>query len=590
MIHLPRIAAALALSSALAMPAFAQDAAAPVAVATPVSAPSTSAMVNLVRALVAKGTLSVAEGQALLDQAQAEATRAQAATASIAPPGTVRVPYVPESVRAQIRDELKADVMQTARAEGWAEPGKVQDWVGRIKLFGDFRYRSEFQYFGRGNTPQVNDYNAFNANGPTEINPNFPGSSFAPPLLNTTRDRQNRENLRLRFGLTADVADPVKVTLRLATGDNNGPVSTNSTLGGGFVKKNIWVDRAYVELTPIPGVTLTAGRMPDPFTNMSIPYDDLVWDPDVNFDGITGRLDSGDRFGERLGVHVLGGAFPIEFGGANFRTAVDGSTPRSINKWLYAAQIGADYKVRHDIGVRSSASFYYFDNVQGQISDPCETYLPGTNCSTDPLRPAFLQKGNTVFALRNIVGPPGSSAFSQRQFVGLTFAFHELDLKTDVTVQLDKTKSVTVGGEYVKNLAFRRGDLCKLVAGTSGAADSYRGPVGSTGCGAANTDSSFTGGDTAWTIRATVGYPEVKHFGQWNVTGGYKYIESDAELDQFADSDFHLGGTNAQGYYIAGTLGLFDGVSGRARYLSANQISGAPLAIDVLQIDLMVAF
>ena len=607
---LPRAVLALALSSALALPVVAQTSAA---------APSTSAMVNLVRALVAKGTLSAAEGQALLQQAEAEAAKAQASTV---PPGTVRVPYVPESVRAQIRDELKEDVLQTAKAEGWAQPGKVQDWVGKIKLFGDFRYRGEFQFYGRGNDGGIIDFNAFNANGPTEIN--SAQSGYAPPLINSTRDRANRENIRLRFGLTADVSDAVKLTLRLATGDNNGPVSTNSTLGGGFAKKNIYVDRAYVDLTPTTGVTLTGGRMPNPFVNNVLVYDDLVWDPDVNFDGIAARLDSGDRFGEKLTVRATGGAFPLEYGNPSFRTTLN-DTPRSSNKWLYAAQLVGDWRFRHDIGVRASAAYYYFDNVQGQVSDPCETSITGgTNvvlaCSTDPLRPAFLQKGNTVFALRNLVPDPRSPTnFSQRQFAGLTFAFQELDLKTDVTIKLDEKKVAVVGGEYVKNLAFKRRDICKAVAGFGGTAATSRGPINNVGtvvdaqgnpvtvpnpadpttrvpitpCADLtpyNAKIPFEGGDTAWTIRATIGYPEVKQFGQWNVSGGYKYIETDAILDQFADSDFHLGGTNAQGYYIAGTLGLFDGVSGRARWLSANEISGPPLAIDVLQLDLLVAF
>jgi len=38
---------------------------------------------------------------------------------------------VPENVRAQIHDELKDDVLQTAKAKGWAAPGETQDCVLR---------------------------------------------------------------------------------------------------------------------------------------------------------------------------------------------------------------------------------------------------------------------------------------------------------------------------------------------------------------------------------------------------------------------------------------------------------------------------
>ncbi len=608
---LPRLAAMLALTTALAGPAFAQNAPAPTPAAA--VAPSSNAMVNLVRALVAKGTLTPEAGQALIAQAEAEARQVQA---SAPPPGTVRVPYVPESVRAQIRDELKADVLQTARAEGWAQPGRVQDWVGHVKIFGDFRYRAQFNFFGRGNANDVIDFNQFNAGGPTEINPSVAGSTFAPPLLNTTRDRLNRQNIRLRFGLTAQIADPVDVTFRLATGDNNGPVSTTSQLGGGFSKKDVFVDQAFVNLRPIDGLVLTGGRMPNPFYSQ-----DVIWDPDLNFDGITLAGDSGERFGERLKLHAVVGAFPLEYGSDRFQSTSNPSVnrARSTNKWLYAAQLFGVYQFRHDISLKAGAAYYHFDSIQGRPSDPCETFVVGTECSTDPLRPAFLQKGNTVFALRNIVGPPGSVNFSQRQFVGLTFDYNVLNLNADATITLDEKKRVLVGGNYIRNLAFRRSDVCKLFRGNgTTTADTQQGPINNIGqvrdaqgnlvtvldpttntqvpinpcadLAPSNSKLPFQGGDTAWEAHVSVGYPEVGHFAEWNVTAAYKYIETDAVLDALVDNEFHLGGTNAQGYTIAGTFGLFDNVAARAKWLSANQISGPPLAIDVLQLELLVAF
>ncbi len=573
--------------------AHAQNAPAPTPTASSAPTPSENVVVNLIRALEAQGLLSPEKGQALLNQAEAEAAQARTAAGSAPPPGTLRVPYVPESVRTQIRDELKDDVLQTAKAEGWAAPGKTQDWVSKIRIFGDFRYRSEFDLFGRGNANDILDFQTLNANGPTEINPGQPG--FAPPLINTTRDRNNRQNIRVRLGVTANIADPVSVTIRLASGDNNSPVSANSTLGGNFTKKNIWLDQAYVSLKPVDGLVLIGGRQNNPFTDtVTTVFDDLVWDPNLNLDGVMADLGSGDRFGEALKVHAIAGAFPLQFGGFNFPTA-DLNKARSINKWLYAGELIANWRVRHDITIEPSAAFYYFDNVQGVTSDPCQTFLAGTECSSDPYTPAYLQKGNTLFLLRNIVGAPGSVDFSQRQFAGLTFAFHELDLKTNVTVKLDAHRQVTIGGEYVKNLAFRRGDICKAFAGFQGSLTTYRPPLNNVSdntpaCTAAGDNRGFIGGDTAWQAKAQVGWRDINHFGEWNVIAAYKYIESDSMLDSLNNSDFHLGGTNAKGYYIAGTLGLFDGIAGRVRYLSSNQVSGAPLAIDVLQFDLLASF
>lgn len=577
-----RLLGGVAMLALLSGVASAQQTPVPTPVAA--SAPSENAMVNLIRALEAQGVLSADKGDLLLRQAENEAAAARA-TSSTPPPGTVRVPYVPESVRAQIRDELKDDVIQQAKAEGWATPGqgRVQPWVSNVRLFGDFRYRAQFNFFARDNNPEILDFNAFNANGPTEIN--F-SQGAAPPILNTTRDRNNLENFRLRFGLAAKINDWADLTVRLAGGDTNSPVSTSTTLGGGFVKKAIYIDQAYAVLHPIANVSLTGGRMPNPFYSY-----DVIWDPDLNFDGVAAA--AGHDFGD-LRVSGVAGAFPFEYGADTFPTTSFTGKQRSANKWLYAAQLVGNYQFRHDIGLKVGGAYYHFTNVQGTPSDPCETYISGTQCTTDQSRPAFLQKGNTVFAFRNIFGPPGSTNFSQRQFVGLTFNYHIVDVNADLTVKLDDKKAVTVGGDYIKNLAFDRNAICKTFAGFQGTPAAYQPPLNNrrdtNTCLAAGNDPSFNGGDVAWMARVSVGYPAPKKQGEWNVFAAYKYIQSDAVLDSLVDNDFHLGGTNAKGYVLAGTYGLYDNVTTRIKYQSANEIVGPHLGIDVLQLDFLVAF
>jgi len=78
--------------------------------------------------------------------------------------------------------------------------------------------------------------------------------------------------------------------------------------------------------------------------------------------------------------------------------------------------------------------------------------------------------------------------------------------------------------------------------------------------------------------------------GAWRAFVGYRYVEADAVLDAFTDSDFHLGGTDAKGYFLGADYGFTPRVFGRLRYLSANEIDGAPLGIDVLQLDLNAQF
>ena len=72
----------------------------------------------------------------------------------------------------------------------------------------------------------------------------------------------------------------------------------------------------------------------------------------------------------------------------------------------------------------------------------------------------------------------------------------------------------------------------------------------------------------------------------WQVSLGYKYIEADAVLDGFTDSNFHFGGTDAKGWVLMGNYGLGKNTWLHARYLSTDSISGPDLGIDVLFIDL----
>jgi hypothetical protein len=60
--------------------------------------------------------------------------------------------------------------------------------------------------------------------------------------------------------------------------------------------------------------------------------------------------------------------------------------------------------------------------------------------------------------------------------------------------------------------------------------------------------------------------------------------------DAFTDSDFHLGGTNAKGYIVTASLGIFDNTWVQARWFSADEVFGPPLSIDVLQLDLNAGF
>ena len=86
------------------------------------------------------------------------------------------------------------------------------------------------------------------------------------------------------------------------------------------------------------------------------------------------------------------------------------------------------------------------------------------------------------------------------------------------------------------------------------------------------------------------GDPTVLRAGAWRGVLGYRYLQRDAVIDAYTDSDFHFGGTDAAGYYIVGDVGVGNRVWVRLRYLSSNAIDGPTLGIDTLQIDLNTRF
>ena len=63
-----------------------------------------------------------------------------------------------------------------------------------------------------------------------------------------------------------------------------------------------------------------------------------------------------------------------------------------------------------------------------------------------------------------------------------------------------------------------------------------------------------------------------------------------AVLDTFADSDFRLGGTDSNGYFIGGAYGLDRNAWVSLKWLSADELDGLPYAVDVLQLDLNAKF
>lgn len=485
--------------------------------------------VELLQLLVDEGVIPYAKAQALLERARKAAEmkgqREASRTAS-----TIDVPYVPETVRNQIRDDVKREVLAQAKEERWIAPGKLPDWIDRISFSGDFRMRYQGNFYAKTNFPQFPDVDAIVRAGGVSRN-NF-------PLLNSTIDR-HLYRYRARLGVEARVLDHVKVGFRLGSGDNPGPVSTNETIGDFFQKDDLWIDQAYIELSPLKQIKLSAGRMPNPFYST-----DMVWDTDINPEGLaaSASVDLGQKaLNTRL--FAAGGWFPLQEREAD---------PYDRN--LIAGQAGIEVHPADKLGIKLAGAYYNFRRVQGVRNAPDGSRLK------DFTAPLYLSQGNSLFDLRTdgLTSLPGLASRFELVNVTGSVAWHGFG---DVGVKLT--------GDYVVNIGFNRNEIAARRIGEP---------------------ASVPPNNKGFQVRLDVGHDQISKFGDWRLGVGYKRIGTDAVLDIFTDSDFGLGGTDVKGYLVEAAVGIFRNTQLGVNWYSTKSINRAPFDVDVLQVDLLTHF
>ncbi|MCD9568487.1 putative porin [Pseudomonas protegens] len=537
------------------------------------AAPSENATINLIRLLVQQGVLKQEQADGLIAQAEKEAQQARAATAVVATgpaaaPGDVRVQYVPAIVRDQIRDQVKAEVMATAKQENWAQPNTFPDWISRISFDGDIRLRDESRFFADNNSNEIVDYAKLNDSGPYDVNKDT--NSKLPPLLNTREDRDNLFRLRARLGMKAVISPEWTAGIRIGTGSDNNPVSTTQTLGGGFGKKDIWLDQGYLTWKATQDLTLTGGRIANPFYST-----DMLYSNDLNFDGVAAIFNH--KLSSDWGLFGTLGAFPVEY--TNDTATSNGfDKHESDTKWLFGGQIGANWKINRSNSLKGALAYYRFDDIEGQRSSPCAPWAGAPGCDTDGSRVAFMQKGNSVFLLRDITPNPATPGLTpQPQFVGLASKFDVLDLNLAWDTELPDDLRLRSQTNFIRNLAYDKGEMLKRSEGEI--------------VNNINSQGQFESGGNALMVQFTLGNAlEMKKAGDWNLLAGYKYIQPDALPDGFNDSSFHLGGTNAKGYFLGGNYGIDKNIYATARYMSASEVYGPRYEVDLMQLELNTRF
>jgi hypothetical protein len=452
-------------------------------------------------------------------------------------------------------------VLAQARDERWAAPRSFPEWVSRYTLFGDLRLRGEGIFYptGNDNTGAFPNFNAINTGSPFDVT----GTVFSPQS-NVDRDRQ-RERIRVRLGADIDLGEGYTAGVRIATGENSSPVTTNQSLGsaGGFSKYAVWLDRAFLKYRA-GGWAVTAGRFDNPFFAAG----QMVFDEDLGFDGVAATAKFAAR--EKLKPFATLGVFPVFNSALNFST-IQPAKFKSQDKWLLGGQLGSDAQLAKNVTAKFGAAYYYFQNIAGKLSSPFTPITAQDNGDTDETRPAFAQSGNTYFPIRNIV-PNVLNNFgttNQFQYFGLATPFHELVLNGRVDYNGLEPVQLSLIGEWVNNLAYHRGAIRKKAVNN----------LGAKGTG------DFIGGNNGWNFEFKLGSAALAQRGDWTASLGYRYLESDAVVDGFTDSDFGNGGTNLEGFTLGGAYALSRRTWLGLRWMSTNNIAGPRYKNDILQFD-----
>jgi len=168
--------------------------------------------------------------------------------------------------RAQGQTATAVADVQTSVAEVKVaqSPAAGDAWSDRIRLAGDFRYRYE------------------------NIDPEGSPS-------------RERNRIRARANIRADLADDIEVGFGLATGGDD-PVSTNQTLGGGGSSKPIVLNLAYVDWKVTDSAHVFGGKFKNPLFKAG--KQALMWDGDWTPEGIALNYKRDWFFANAIGTYL----------------------------------------------------------------------------------------------------------------------------------------------------------------------------------------------------------------------------------------------------------------------------------------------
>lgn len=499
---------------------------------------------NLIDLLVKEGILPKDKADAIVKKATEDAARQvkqqQALDAIAAKPSdqapavtqdekSIRVQYVPEHVKKEMRADIEKEVMAKLNYKA-GERLELPTWLDRIQFYGDLRLRAQDDSFGSDN----------------DIPANLNDVRRNMNLNNSTVDR-DRLRVRARLGADIMVNDWLTGGLQFVTGLQTTPLTPNQTEGIAQGKYIFGLDRAFLKATPRPWLMVEGGRFANPFLST-----DNLFDPDLAFDGFAATFMP--KLTDSLTSFTTVGAFPIE-------EIESSDTNRAKDKWLYSLQTGIKWQAPNKSTVKLAVSYHDYKNVEGQSNAVGLNNFAAT-------APVFRQRGNNTFDINRANAGPNSPVV-----IGLASQFEQINIIGQIDFLNFDPVHVTLTGDYTKNIGFDRNEIFSRTGNL------YE----------EETDAYQVRLDVGTKDFLIARSQEISK-NDWQLSLAYKRLEADSVLDGFTDSNFRLGGTDTKGWVFQGNYAFDKNAWVSARYLSADTISGLPFSVDVFLLDLNAKF
>jgi hypothetical protein len=318
---------------------------------------------------------------------------------------------------------------------------------------------------------------------------------------------RNRIRFRARWGLEKKVNDEFKAGFRIASGGGTtDATSTNQSLDGEFGLKDVFFDRAYGIWTPtkrvqemlgtgVNVVEVGAGKVENPYDrdkwNTSI-----IWDSDVTPEGIYEKVDfrlmddaANDAYWD---LNTLQGQWVVDEDSDN--------SPGDQEMQSYGAGTTYQWKKGHNAAFKAT----YYD---------------------------WQEYANFIMASSALGNNTGGNDRTVDDFRILNF-YGETTF--DVPTWWWGTQPLKLFGDYATNM---------------GDETDPNGSTDETLVTGINTNSQRQGEDEAWSAGFTLG--RSKEEKDWAFTYEYLYIEPNAVVGNFAESDLGLGFANNKGHRLA---------------------------------------